>query len=376
VHFDAVVHDLYGNVNESATVMWAVDAEAAGGVSANGTFTAEAAGVWTVYANVTGGVSGSATVTVTTGTSTTVSGGSARVSGSMVTFEVTVVGNVSYAAVVVDDRIYPLSPGAVQSDGSRTYSVTVKLEPGQYSFYFDVRDEEGRAAEPDDGTPVDSEHAETVAATVPETRGGGRTSSMAIWWVLLVLLLLAVGAAVAGFLYLRRRESEEVEGQEVGVAEGAIEPETQNAAEETKESSLSEGSTDAESASEDTSAESPKSAGFTVFPNIEHPIRCNICLGMVKVGLEVVRCEACRKHFHRSCIERVGQCPICGQEFSVEEPESATEDEAGDGLPPGKMPAELKATGGDVGSDPEMDELFEIETGEPSPIPRGKMPEH
>jgi len=44
---------------------------------------------------------------------------------------------------------------------------------------------------------------------------------------------------------------------------------------------------------------------------------CNVCLGYVKPGLNLVVC-GCNKKFHPSCAMRVGECPSCGRDFSSE----------------------------------------------------------
>lgn len=42
-------------------------------------------------------------------------------------------------------------------------------------------------------------------------------------------------------------------------------------------------------------------------------VTCAICFGIVKTGLPLVTC-ACGKKYHRTCVERVGECPGCGME--------------------------------------------------------------
>ncbi len=43
-------------------------------------------------------------------------------------------------------------------------------------------------------------------------------------------------------------------------------------------------------------------------------VRCHICLGTIKSGLPLVRCE-CSKTYHETCASRVGECPNCGRDL-------------------------------------------------------------
>jgi tetratricopeptide (TPR) repeat protein len=43
-------------------------------------------------------------------------------------------------------------------------------------------------------------------------------------------------------------------------------------------------------------------------------VRCHICLGTIKSGLPLVRCE-CGKTYHETCSSRVGECPNCGRDL-------------------------------------------------------------
>jgi hypothetical protein len=43
-------------------------------------------------------------------------------------------------------------------------------------------------------------------------------------------------------------------------------------------------------------------------------VRCHICLGTIKSGLPLVRCE-CGKTYHETCASRVGECPNCGRDL-------------------------------------------------------------
>ena len=46
-------------------------------------------------------------------------------------------------------------------------------------------------------------------------------------------------------------------------------------------------------------------------------IRCNICLGSIKEGMDMIKCS-CGKEYHRTCGERFGKCPDCDVVFSEE----------------------------------------------------------
>ncbi|MCD6171088.1 MAG: hypothetical protein J7J36_01520, partial [Thermoplasmata archaeon] len=45
-------------------------------------------------------------------------------------------------------------------------------------------------------------------------------------------------------------------------------------------------------------------------------LRCDICFGKFKPGVEIVRCE-CGAVFHKSCAKRVGVCPNCGRKLDI-----------------------------------------------------------
>ncbi len=47
-------------------------------------------------------------------------------------------------------------------------------------------------------------------------------------------------------------------------------------------------------------------------------VRCHICLGTIKSGLPIVKCE-CGKTYHETCAIRVGECPNCGRVVSDKE---------------------------------------------------------
>jgi Na+-transporting methylmalonyl-CoA/oxaloacetate decarboxylase gamma subunit len=44
--------------------------------------------------------------------------------------------------------------------------------------------------------------------------------------------------------------------------------------------------------------------------NLDKIVKCHICFGNVKTGLNVVKC-GCGKHYHENCANRVGTCPVC-----------------------------------------------------------------
>jgi len=52
-------------------------------------------------------------------------------------------------------------------------------------------------------------------------------------------------------------------------------------------------------------------------------VMCDICMGVVKPGLEIMGCN-CGNKFHKSCGERVGECPKCSSSLSVSEPKKET----------------------------------------------------
>ena len=55
----------------------------------------------------------------------------------------------------------------------------------------------------------------------------------------------------------------------------------------------------------------------TVKPNtfkLDMAKRCDICLGLVKPGLTIIKCP-CGKHYHLTCAYRVGECPNCDAKF-------------------------------------------------------------
>jgi len=50
---------------------------------------------------------------------------------------------------------------------------------------------------------------------------------------------------------------------------------------------------------------------------LDKAVKCNVCLGFVKPGLNVITC-LCGKHYHENCAERIVNCPAC--ETSLSEP--------------------------------------------------------
>ena len=58
--------------------------------------------------------------------------------------------------------------------------------------------------------------------------------------------------------------------------------------------------------------------GVPIFDTMNEAVKCNICLGYIKPGLNAVTC-VCGKHFHERCAERLSDCPVC--EASLQEPE-------------------------------------------------------
>ena len=64
------------------------------------------------------------------------------------------------------------------------------------------------------------------------------------------------------------------------------------------------------------SAKEAKDRGKASVGIASSSVRCGICFGAVKTGTPFVHC-GCGKEYHRSCAERVGECPGCG--FDMEE---------------------------------------------------------
>ena len=78
-------------------------------------------------------------------------------------------------------------------------------------------------------------------------------------------------------------------------------------------------------------------------------VMCNICMGVVKPGLEIFICN-CGNRYHKVCGDRIGTCPRCGISLLVVPQAPAITDVAGEAK------GELPAPGGDV------------------PLPSGLMP--
>ncbi len=51
----------------------------------------------------------------------------------------------------------------------------------------------------------------------------------------------------------------------------------------------------------------------TLYP-AESAVKCNVCFGVIKPGLTVLKCS-CGKKYHEACAGRIGSCPACGQSF-------------------------------------------------------------
>ena len=50
--------------------------------------------------------------------------------------------------------------------------------------------------------------------------------------------------------------------------------------------------------------------------NLDKIVKCHICFGNIKTGLNVVKCS-CGKHYHENCAKRVGSCPVCDTEMNA-----------------------------------------------------------
>ncbi len=48
-------------------------------------------------------------------------------------------------------------------------------------------------------------------------------------------------------------------------------------------------------------------------------VMCNICMGVVKTGLQITNC-GCGNKFHKSCGDRIGVCPKCNTSLVVSSP--------------------------------------------------------
>ena len=71
-------------------------------------------------------------------------------------------------------------------------------------------------------------------------------------------------------------------------------------------------------------------------------VMCNICMGVVKPGLEISTC-GCGNKYHRSCGDRVAQCPKCGLSLSltgtISEPAEQTEGVEESDMGPEELPS-------------------------------------
>jgi hypothetical protein len=69
-----------------------------------------------------------------------------------------------------------------------------------------------------------------------------------------------------------------------------------------------------------------------VVMRLDESTTCNICLGVIKTGLSVIKCT-CGKKYHDSCANRVGICPSCDTDLSnptvldADEPDEMTDDD-------------------------------------------------
>ncbi|MCK4265799.1 MAG: hypothetical protein KAX31_00855, partial [Thermoplasmata archaeon] len=54
--------------------------------------------------------------------------------------------------------------------------------------------------------------------------------------------------------------------------------------------------------------------------------KCNICMGKVKAGLDIVKCS-CGSEYHSMCIKRFGKCTGCGTAFSEDQLGAAEKEE-------------------------------------------------
>jgi type IV secretory pathway VirB10-like protein len=70
--------------------------------------------------------------------------------------------------------------------------------------------------------------------------------------------------------------------------------------------------------------EAAKAAAFEKL-KAEAETKCNICMGTVKAGLDIIRCS-CGREYHAMCGERFGKCPGCGTSFIEGEVKSDIED--------------------------------------------------
>ncbi|MCK5038078.1 MAG: hypothetical protein KAS16_03165 [Thermoplasmata archaeon] len=69
-------------------------------------------------------------------------------------------------------------------------------------------------------------------------------------------------------------------------------------------------------------------------------LKCNICMGTVKKGLEIIKCS-CGKEYHGMCATRFGKCANCGNSFAEKLEEDAEKDildDLGDTKPAASIP--------------------------------------
>jgi len=65
------------------------------------------------------------------------------------------------------------------------------------------------------------------------------------------------------------------------------------------------------------------SAGIVV-STVAEAVMCNICMGVVKTGLEIINCT-CGNKFHKSCGDRIGVCPKCNTSLVMNSPATKME---------------------------------------------------
>jgi len=120
-----------------------------------------------------------------------------------------------------------------------------------------------------------------------------------------------------------------------------------------------------------TAAAKPHKAAVVSGPVVSvamEAVMCDICMGVVKPGLEIMSCS-CGNKFHRSCGERVGECPKCSA--SLAGPEIKKETAAGiSGETGAAIPSEIAAEhpAAPVShAEPDIDSIFDIpvETSDP-----------
>jgi hypothetical protein len=54
-----------------------------------------------------------------------------------------------------------------------------------------------------------------------------------------------------------------------------------------------------------------------------HTLRCPMCMGYIKIGLQYAKCD-CEETYHMVCLSRTGYCPICERKWNDETVKSIT----------------------------------------------------